>query len=185
MPTFISMLRGINVGGHRKVPMNSLRDAYAELGFSNVASYIQSGNVVFDAAEKNAAKVTISIEKHLEQWLGFPVPVVVRNRSELGRVIEDNPYLNGRKEDTAKLYVMFLSARPTASAAVDLATIQNPNDRGDEFVLVEREVYAFYPNGYGESKLTNVFFEKKLKVSATARNWNTVRALYAMAAERD
>lgn len=184
MPTFISMLRGINVGGHRKVPMNELREAYTRLGFSNVKSYIQSGNVVFDSKQSSSAKVGALIEAKLKEWLGGPVPVIVRTSAEFGKVIEGNPFLKERQEDTKNLYVILLSARPSASAMSNLATVETPNEQADEFVSGERVVYVFCPKGYGETKFNNVFFEKILKVSATARNWNTVQALYAMATEK-
>jgi uncharacterized protein (DUF1697 family) len=175
------MLRGINVSGHRLVSMKDLREAYEALGLTNVETYVQSGNVVFDSAHKGASKVAELIEKQLEDRLGHTIPVLVRSRSEFAKVVEANPFASQPAKDPIRLHVTFLAARPSAAAVRSLHTTR---DSTDEFILGDREIYLFCPNGYGETRFSNGFFDGKLKVAATTRNWKTVRALHALAAQR-
>jgi uncharacterized protein (DUF1697 family) len=181
MPTFISMLRGINVSGHRLVPMKELRQAYEALGLANVQTYVQSGNVVFDAAPQSSSKVAALLEAHLQRCLGFAVPVLVRSRSEFAKVVETNPFAKQPTKDPTKFHVTFLASRPSAAA---LGSLDTTRDQADEYILADRQIYLCCPGGYGETKFSNGFFEKKLKVSATTRNWKTVLALHALAGQR-
>jgi uncharacterized protein (DUF1697 family) len=178
MSLFFSMLRGINVSGKNRILMADLKALYEGLGFTDVQTYVQSGNVLFNSAKGSAAGLGAAIESQISKTFGFSVPVVIRSPKELQKALAGNPFLNGRSEDPARLYVTFLAAAPSKAA---LAGLEIPSQPDDEFIIRGREVFLFCPAGYGQTKLTNNLFEKKLGVTATTRNWNTVNALYAMA----
>jgi uncharacterized protein (DUF1697 family) len=137
--------------------------------------------VAFDCAIPEASTVAGSIEKEIERHFGFTVSVLIRDRDDFGRIIEDNPFLTQRNEDIERLYVTFLSVLPSTVA---LKNLDMPIDTTDEYFLSGKEIYLFCPNGYGRTKLSNSFFERKLKVAATTRNWKTVSALAGMANSR-
>jgi uncharacterized protein (DUF1697 family) len=175
MASYVAMLRGINVGGHAKVPMADLRATFLDMGYGEVATYIQSGNVVFGASG-SAAKIHATIEQGLEDRFGLGIKVILRTRAQLEKAIADNPLANGRRDD-AKLHVTFLGATPASSRVSGL------DARGflpDEFVVRGREVYVHCPEGYGRTKLNNAFFERALGVTATTRTLRTVTTLAAM-----
>jgi uncharacterized protein (DUF1697 family) len=175
MTTYISMLRAINVGGQKKITMDALRGVYSGLGFDRVQTYVQSGNVVFDSREPEAALLTGQIEAQIEQAFGFGVLVFVRGASYFQRIIADNPFLK-TGADPGKLHVIFFYN------PADLTSLSLPAAGDDQFAPGEQAVYLFCPNGYGKTRLSNDFFERKLKVPATTRNWNTVNALYQISA---
>jgi uncharacterized protein (DUF1697 family) len=181
MNTFISMLRGINVSGQKKIRMAELRDLYVSLNLVNVETYLQSGNVVFDSTEGDASKLAELIETQIETSFGYAVPVFIRDANDFQRIIDRNPFLNERNEDPAKLYVTFLYNAPSESKLSDLAI---PNGEAAEFSIGDKEAFLLCPNGYGRTKLSNSFFERKLDMPATTRNWKTVNALYRVASER-
>jgi uncharacterized protein (DUF1697 family) len=178
MSTFISMLRGINVSGVRKIAMPELKAVYEALGFTNVSTYVQSGNVVFDSPGTVAQQAASRIESAIQERFAFSVPVFIRSAADLRRIVETNPFLIPRRAVPARLYVTFLYETPDPSRLTGLASLDGA---GDEFVIGEQEIFIFCPNGYGRSKLNNTIFENKLKMPATTRNWNTVRALLEMA----
>jgi uncharacterized protein (DUF1697 family) len=178
MPSFISLLRGINVSGHNMIKMTELKALYELLGFRNVATYIQSGNVVFQAEKNDDTSVETSIERAIEKKFAFPVTVIVRGSQELGRVIKANPFRGENGIDEKWLYVTFLRSRPPASTIKALAPLAAKSD--DRYEFKGREVYLYCPNGYGKTLLSNTFFEKQLKIAATTRNWRTVNTLYSM-----
>lgn len=178
MNTFISMLRGINVSGQKKIRMQELRALYRSLGLDNVRSYVQSGNVIFDTPESDPAKLAGAIQNQIQQTFGYAVPVFIRTPADFQRIIAGNPFLNGRNEDPAKLYVTFLYQLPSPEK---LNTLAAPNQSSDEFVIGEQEIFLYCPTGYGRTKLSNQFFEKKLQVPATTRNWKSVNALHTLA----
>ena len=181
MKAFISMLRGINVGGQKTIRMEELRSLYEELGFNHVRTYVQSGNVVFNSPVQEAAKLAERIEAQIEQSYGFSVPVFMREANDLERILANNPFLKGRNKDQSKLHVTFLYKAP---AGIDWSNLNIQHDEADEFSIGEQEIYLFCPNGYGKTKLSNAAFERKLNMLMTTRNWNTVNALYSMAVER-
>jgi uncharacterized protein (DUF1697 family) len=178
MQTYISMLRGINVSGQKQIRMTGLQSLYESLGLVNVQTYVQSGNVVFDSTEQDASKLRKSIETQIEATFGFAVPVLMRSADDFRRIIENHPFA---QEDSARVLVTFLYERPDQTKLDDLSTY---NDKVDQFALGEQEIFLFCPGGYGKTKLSNTFFEKKLGVIATTRNWKTVNALDEMASER-
>ena len=173
MDTFVALVRGINVGGKRLL-MKDLTHLCASLGFENVRTYLQSGNAVFESRDSDPAKIAEAVHKKLKSELALDVTVLVRDASEIGRVIARNPFA---ERDPSKLHVTFLSARPTN---IPKSEIDLTKEAKEEYSIPGREVYLFLPNGYGGSKLSNTFFEKVLKVSATTRNWRTVTALLEM-----
>jgi uncharacterized protein (DUF1697 family) len=181
MSTFISMLRGINVSGQKRITMADLKSLYGSLHFANVETYVQSGNVVFDSSGQNAAALAYSIETQIEKTFGFAVPVFIRDADDLQRIIDSNPFLNERPEDPAKLHVTFLYRSPSAAG---LGNLVIPPGETAEFAAGDREIFLFCPNGYGRTKLSNSFFERRLDMPATTRNWKTVLALYDMATGR-
>lgn len=177
MKPYISMLRGINVSGQKKIRMAELKSLYESLGLDNVQTYLQSGNVVFDSPEQNIAKISASIRAKIEKEFGFSVPVLIRTAEDFRRIIESHPFAH---EEAARVLVTFLYGRPEHSIRTALSLYK---DKVDQFALGEQEIYLFCPGGYGKTKLSNNFFEKRLGVTATTRNWKTVNALHGMASE--
>jgi uncharacterized protein (DUF1697 family) len=210
MKTTISLLRGINVSGQNRINMPELIRLYETLGMTNVVTYIQSGNVVFDTEINDQAKIINLIEVGISQSFGGEVRVILRDKHELGKILKSNPFLASRNEDSNHLYVTFLSdipsevvinnltsphpiPRPSSTPhGVDTAvgSLKPPqlgmgeNNIPDEFIIRDNEVYLFCPIGYGKTKFSNTFFEKKLNVTATTRNWKTVNALFEIAERR-
>jgi uncharacterized protein (DUF1697 family) len=180
MSAYVSMLRGINVGGTAQIRMETLRGIYEESGFSKVRTYVQSGNVVFESSEQDQVGLEKRIEAQIEQACGFSIPVFIRQAHEFLEILTCNPFLNERAEDPGKLHVTFLQQAPPETAWSKLAS---PSGISDEFFRGGMAVFLFCPDGYGKTKLTNGFFERKLGVLATTRNWNTVNALYKMVIE--
>src|SRR3989344_3570057 len=168
MTTYISILRGINVGGQKKIKMEELKKLYESLGFKNVRTYIQSGNVIFECLDTNLAELIYQIEQKIKNSFGFDVIVLIKTKNEIQKLIKNNPFA---KKDPSKLHVTFLSDIKTKPPTDE---INNTKDKTEEFFISGREIYLFCPNGYGISKLSNNFFERKLNTSATTRNWKTV-----------
>ncbi|MDF2436916.1 MAG: hypothetical protein K0Q95_1292 [Bacteroidota bacterium] len=179
MAVLLAMLRGVNVGG-KKVPMAELRELYSEMKLENVRTYIQSGNVIFESKEDNPEKLAAQQEKKIKATFGFDVPVVIRNKKELGSVIKGNPFLNEKNIAEERLYVTFLKEMPSKEL---LEKITVPSGTSDRFEIIGKEIYLYCPGGYGETKLNNNFFEKKLKVDATTRNWRSTNELFKMMQE--
>jgi uncharacterized protein (DUF1697 family) len=176
--TYIALLRGINLGGHKIVKMDQLRKTFEELGFADVKTYIQSGNVVFKAPAQIPAKLAKRIEEKVLLQFGFPVAVVVKTAAEIGEVISNNPLLQEKGIDPTKLHVTFLACAPDESA---LKTLDAAEVAPDQFRSSSQAVYLHCPNGYHATKLGNNVLGKMLKVGTTTRNWNTVNKLWEMA----
>jgi uncharacterized protein (DUF1697 family) len=174
MKTYAALLRGVNVSGHNKVPMKELRARLAGLGFTDVATYIQSGNIVFHASA--SPDLAGLIERDLRKAFGVSATVLLRTKDQLVRVGAQNPFVK-RGVDVAALHVTFLAETPKPARVKDLTgKVSGP----DELVVRGREVYLRCPNGYGRTKLTNTFLERQLGSPATTRNWRTVLQLVAM-----
>ena len=176
---YVALLRAVNVGGN-SISMSDVRDTFASLGCSDVRTYLQSGNIVFSAARTASGVRTRSLEKKFEQGLlrdfGRDITVLVRSANELAAVAGGNPFQD-RTDDPTKLHVTFLAERPSVNKKDEFSTGKIDED---EFRLEGSEVYLFCPNGYGRSKLVNSFFEKKLGVQSTTRNWKSVKKLTEM-----
>jgi uncharacterized protein (DUF1697 family) len=177
MHTFISMLRGINLGSHNKVAMPELVRLYTSLGLVNIQVYVQSGNLVFASDQPDAGYLSARIEGEIRSVFGYDVNVFIRDPASFQRLLDRNPFTHERDEDPARLHVTFLFRPPTPAEWSNLG----PSIRDtDEFSTGEQEVFLFCPNGYGRTRLSNSFFERKLGQPATTRNWRTVNALFEM-----
>jgi uncharacterized protein (DUF1697 family) len=174
------MLRGINVTGHNRIRMEDLRALVAGLGHSDVSTYIQSGNVIFRGPEgADPATIARGLEAAIAAELGLDVAVLLRSREELAAVTGSNPFLAGGA-DPRYLHATFLGEAPAAATVNALAV---PDVAPDEYRILDREIYLHTPNGYGRTKLNNAFWERKLGLPATTRNWNTVTTLLRLAGE--
>lgn len=167
----VALLRGINVGGNRLIPMKELAALFTELGMRDVVTYIQSGNVVYTPPKPIAPS---KLEAAIEARFGFAVPLVVRSHGALKQAFEANPFLS-RAADRAHLYLGFLSAAPGAKKTIDPA--RSP---GDEAEVVGDLLYLHFPKGLGKTKLTSDYLDRALGVMCTVRNWNTVEKLVAL-----
>lgn len=175
----VVLVRGINVGGHGKLAMADLRRLLADLGYDGVRTHLQSGNAVLTSA-KAPATVAKEIEQAIADQLDVRPKVLVRTRDELAGVIEGNP-MPGAVSNGSRFFVTFLSAEPQNGALDDL----DPADFApDRWHLVGREVFMHCPDGMHDSKLAKALDEKRLGVSATTRNWNTVTKLLTIADEQ-
>ena len=174
MTSYVAFLRAVNVGGNNKVPMAKLRDALTDAGLEEVATVLQSGNVVF-RSRKSSEAVAKAVEATIAEAFGLQIGVVIRSAAELAAVAANNPFLQAEPDrDPTTLHVAFLSARPTADASAELDPDRSPPDG---FSVRGREVYLSYPDGSGRSRLTLDYLEKTLSVRGTARNWRTVQRL--------
>ncbi len=178
MTAVISMLRGVNVGGHHKIKMESLRALCESLGLRDAQTYVQSGNVVFRTEERDPVRLTQRIEDKIEKVFGFRPHVISRTPSEMRDVIARNPFLKRRDLDPSQLLIVFLASIPSAELRDKALQVKT----GPEELRIDgRELYIYFPNGMGQSKLSYTAIEKKLKTPGTGRNWNTVRKLLEMA----
>lgn len=176
MTRYVAMLRGVNVGGTGKVKMGDLGALFTALGHTDVKTYLQSGNVVFDSSERGTDRLAAAAEQAVSAELGLDLTVLIRTHADLSAVLTTNPYLD-REDDLTKLPVTFLAAEPDQEKS---AALTIPAGEPSVFTIVGREVYLHCPAGYGRTKLNNTFLERKLRVRATTRNWKTVTALYEM-----
>lgn len=177
--TYLALLRGINVGGKNKLPMKDLKELFVEAGSESVRTYIQSGNVVFDATAAVAKRIPEHIPALIQERFGLRTPVIVRTAEDLAAVVANNPFLKaGAPED--ELHVYFLADEPSASRIEALDPARSP---GDEFAVKGREVYLRLPNGMARTKLTNDYIDRKLATTSTGRNWRTVTKLHALMSE--
>ncbi len=176
---YVALLRGINVGGRNRLPMADLAAIFTDLGCTRVRTWIQSGNVVFEAGAALARQIPGRVAEGIAARHALTVPVVLRSAAELQAVAKRHPLAAGA--DASCLAVMFLARRPTAAAAAALDPQRSP---GDTFRLIGREVFLCCPGGMARSKLTNACFDKALGTVSTTRNWRTVRKLAEMTGEK-
>ncbi len=173
LATYVALLRGINVGGRTRVSMADLRTLFLALGSEDVATYVQSGNVLFKAPLASPAELAPPIDEEIRRRLGLNVRVVVRTAAQLAQVVAGNPFA-ADGIDPGKLHVAFLAESPDRARVRALEA--KPVER-DELRVVGQHVYLHYPSGYGKTKLTNAYLEKQLGVAATTRNWRTTTKL--------
>ncbi len=173
--TYIALLRGINVSGHKKIKMPDLKAMFEALGFTNVRTYIQSGNVVFESNSSEGLEGKISAK--IQEQFGFDVSVICRTAAEMEQVVARNPYAELVGFETEKLYVTFLQETPSGEKLEALKTF---TFEPEMYTVSGQEIYVYCFNGYGNTKLENAFFEKKLKVPASTRNWRTINKLIEM-----
>src|SRR4051812_43577890 len=180
MTAFVALLRGINVGKHRRVAMADVRAATIEAGYEDVTSYLQSGNLIFESRGHASAAVGSALEHAFRTTLQLDIDVIVRSASQLARIVAKNPLFDA-KLDPKFMHVAFLKQKPGVGVA---RAVKDVAFGRDEFVLQGAELYFRYPDGSGQSKMSAAYFEKKLGTPATARNWRVVTALATLAAER-
>ena len=173
---YVALLRGVNVGGRNKLPMADLREIFAEAGCAAVQTYIQSGNVVFEAAQDMAERVPEIVTLAIRRRIDIETAVIVRSREELRQVADSNPF--DTSGDPRLLHVAFLQDTPGAEAVARLDPLRSPPDA---FAVRGRNVYLHYPNGVARSKLTNEYLAAQLETVSTMRNWRTVLTLLEMA----
>ena len=175
MIRYVAFLRGINVSGQKLIKMEELREEFVLSGFKNIQTYIQSGNVIFDTKETDQALLTNKIEKNLRKWLGYEVKTVLRTIDEIEGTVKNNPFKKAKLGGHVKQYVVFLPDEPANEVRDIILTLNNDLEilhfRG-------RDIYWLIQNPNNEKlRFTNVFIEKKLKLTATTRNWNTVNKM--------
>ena len=173
---YVALLRGVNVGGRNKLPMADLRDIFSAAGYSAVQTYIQSGNVVFEAEQDLAGRTPEIVTESIRRRFGYETVVVVRSREELRQVAASNPF--DTSGDPRFLQVAFLGDTPDAEAVSRLDPQRSPPDA---FAVRGRHVYLHYPSGVARSKLTNEYLAAQLQTASTMRNWRTVLKLLELA----
>ena len=174
MKTYVAFLRGINVGGHKKIPMKELRDLFLKLELYNVQTYIQSGNVVFQSEEENIETLKLKIQENIISCFGFDVPVLIKTYAELKAIYNECPFSKEKKESS---YFMLLYTEANQDLIEKLVVI---NSQDEEFYVTKNCIYFYSNVGYGRTKYNNNFFEKKLEVTATARNYKTLLKLLSL-----
>ncbi|TDW51555.1 uncharacterized protein (DUF1697 family) [Flavobacterium sp. 270] len=177
MTTHLALLRGINVSGHNMMKMEALKTMLENIGFTNVRTYLQSGNVFVDTEEESASKVGFMIKQEIFKVFGHEVPVIVITKEDLELCFKNNPYLKEKDIDTKKLYVAFISIALKSESINDLKISQV---KPDEATIDGNRIFIKYAVGAGKTRLEGKYIEKKLNVSATIRNWNTVTNLLKM-----
>jgi uncharacterized protein (DUF1697 family) len=176
---FVALLRAVNVGGRRSVAMTDLREAASSLGFSDVRTVLQSGNVVFGATGRSATAIERALEAAIESRLGLEADCLVRTARQWAALVRDNPFRAEARTDPGRVVLMCLKATPDPGAVNALsAAITGP----ERLRAAGRELYMVYPDGIGRSRLTGVLIERVLGTRGTSRNWKTVLKLAAMLA---
>lgn len=177
MIKYIALLRGINVSGQKKIPMAELREILTKSGLENVLTYIQSGNVIFQSLETDQSTLELKIHNAIKSYFGFEVPVLVLSPSELKKIFDSSPFPKEKKENS---YFMMLYSKADKDLVDNISELSYLNE---EFKITDKAVYFYCSVGYGKAKLGNNFFERKLKVTATARNYKTMVKLLSLSAE--
>ncbi|MCB0381982.1 MAG: DUF1697 domain-containing protein [Psychroserpens sp.] len=177
MNTYIALLRGINVGGHKKIPMAQLRQILSTSGFENVRTYIQSGNIILESSKESKEEIEHNIQQSIQSYFGFEVPVIVKTRTELEGIFDTCPFSAEQKESS---YFVLLSEIPKAEKVREANTITYTNE---EFQIINDCLYFHSSIGYGNSKFNMNLFEKTLNVKATSRNYKTMVKLLSLSLE--
>lgn len=180
MATYISMLRGINVGAHKRIKMDALKILYERMGFENVHTYLQSGNVIFTDEEKDSKKLEGNISSQIKNEFGFDVPIIILSKEKLQAIVEQNPFAKDHQRDESFLHVTFLADEVMD---YDELKISSMKQEGEEYHISARAVYLYCLLSYSSTKLSNDFLEKTLKVQATTRNWKTINALLELSSK--
>jgi uncharacterized protein (DUF1697 family) len=181
MTTHLALLRGINVSGHNMIKMEALKTTLEAIGFQNVQTYIQSGNVFVDTEEESPAAVGFKIKQEIFKAFGHEVPVVVIAKEDLEACFKNNPFLKEKDIDSKKLYVAFISTTLQSTSINDLKISQF---KPDEASIDASRIFIKYAVGAGKTRFDQKYIEKKLNVTATIRNWNTVTQLLKLYEER-
>lgn len=181
MPRYAALLRAVNLAGNNRVAMAELRRVCTQLGLGDVATYLQSGNVVFSSPETDTAALRRELEGVIASAFGIEPAVVLRSGGQLGAVLGANPFVEAGRE-ASRLSVGFLAGLPEPERVRALLAdpLASPPPGGDEFALRGEEVFLHHPNGYGRTKLSNSYFDRRLGIPMTVRNWRTVTNLAEM-----
>lgn len=177
MPVYISMLRGVNVGGHNLIKMDALRELYTSLKLENPQSYVQSGNVVFRSKKTDELALATTIRSAIEKTFGFRPEIILRTGAEMRAVVATNPFAKRAGIEPNKLNIGFLLTKPSSETAKKLDSLPK---MPEELHLVGRELYIYFPDGIGRSKLPPML-DRLLKIPTTVRNWNSVTKLVEIA----
>jgi len=172
-PKYVAFLRGINVGGKNKVKMETLREVCGALGFKNVKTYINSGNVIFETAQSNDKKLVEKLEKAIEKEFALNIKVMVRTIAEIEEIVKNNPF-DGQFENAKDLHVFFLDEELPAEKREQLLSNNNENEK---YFVQNREIFCLLRVSILDSLMGKDYIGKKLKVFATARNWRTVNKI--------
>jgi uncharacterized protein (DUF1697 family) len=178
MKTYVAFLRGINVSGQKRIPMAELRELLAKTGLSNIETYIQSGNVIFQSSEKSKENLESQIHNAIKSHFGFEVPVLILNPKELKQIFNACPFPENQKTES---YFMLLFESAEGMLVNEISNLSNSNET---FQITDSCIYFYSAIGYGKSKFNNNFFEKKLKITATARNYKTMVKLLSLLADK-
>jgi len=182
MQTYISFLRGVNMTGHNSIKMTDLSTLFKDLGFNDAMTYIQSGNVIFTGASfLNISEIATTIEKKILKRFNFNVPAMIRTVQDIKNLTPLNPFLQQENFDTSKMAVMFLHEKATDAQIQKVINIDYPPDK---FKIIGSEIFIYCPNGFGRTKLYTNFFEKKMGVTGTARNWKTITTILQIAEKK-
>lgn len=172
---YIAILRGINVGGHRKILMADLKQMFAKLGFTDVTTYIQSGNVVFTSdLDEKPSDIANLIERKICTTFDFFVPVIIRSSEDFKKLPKTNPLFTSEDCDTDRLHLTFLSAAPEKER---INEIKKYDFSPDKFEIIDDNIFLFISGKLSDTKITHKFLESKLGVIASNRNWRTVNKL--------
>lgn len=176
------MLRGVNLGPHNRIKMDALREMYESLKLEDPRTYVQSGNVIFRTKQKNGPQLAKNIQDAIQKKFGCSPEVILRTADEMRTAIAANPFPGEVEREPGKVLVTFLAAQPAREAESNLAKFAALPEK---LHLKGRQLYIYFPNGAGRSKLPWSAVEKLLKVTGTARNWNSVQAILAIAEEME
>jgi uncharacterized protein (DUF1697 family) len=176
MTVYVSMLRAVNVGGTSRIKMYALQSVYESLGLADVRTLLQSGNVLFRSSLTDRRRLVTRIEQEIKRQLDLEVGVILRTLAEIASIVDRGPVLSARA-DTSKLLVMFLESVPNAAAQAALLKWHKAKEMNEMVEMRGPEVYLYYPDGIGRSRLTSAVIEGKLDTAGTARNWNTLTKL--------
>jgi uncharacterized protein (DUF1697 family) len=169
------------MAGHNKIMTTELSALYHKMGFKDVRTYIQSGNVIFNLDDKTEInRVALNIESAILKKFNYTIPVLIRTVSEIKKVVSDNPFFDEMNFDPSKLAVIFLYEIPSREQVEKVKNVDYPPDK---FKIIGKEIFIYCPNGFGKTKLYTNFFENKMKVIGTARNWKTIKSILEIAVE--
>lgn len=174
MKTYIALLKGINVGGHKKIPMAELRQILSKIGLNQVKTYIQSGNIVFKTKDTYIHSLEKKIAKAIQDYFGFDVSVLIKTREDIERIFKDSPFSQHKKKAS---YFMLLHDLPDHNLVVQAST---KTYEDEEYKIINDCIYYYCEKGYGQSKFNMKLFEKKLNTFATSRNYNTMVKLLSL-----
>lgn len=181
MATFITLLRGINMTGHNLIKMTGLVNLFRKIGYPDAETYIQSGNIVFTCLDESRDNVSLVIRKAIFTEFNLDITVITRTLGDMTKIFSANPFIEEPGFDPSKMAVIFLDLKPSDAQVAKVAGIDYPPDK---FHIDGSEIYIYCPNGFGQTKLYTNFFEAKMKVTGTARNWRTITKLLGIAEKK-